>query len=99
MSRPLADLTISIKFSNASLIYSGAISGLRIIGLVALALGRKVFTPCECERHAGKSASRNGKHRFVTVESLNFIESYQSPDGKKVKVSKGVSGQLGIPDT
>ena len=48
-------------------------------------LGGKVFTPCEFERHAGKSASRNWKAliRYCGKPLLNFIESYESPDGKK----------------
>jgi len=50
-----------------------------------ISFGGQIFTTCEFERHAGKSSSKNWKMsiRYEGKPLMNFIESYQSPDGKK----------------
>ena len=49
-----------------------------------ISFGGKIFTPCEFERHAGKSASRNWKlsiHCYGKPLST-FIESSEATNGK-----------------
>ena len=50
-----------------------------------ISFGGKIFTPCEFECHAGKSASRNWKLliRYCGKPLSSFIESYETTDGKK----------------
>ena len=59
------------------------------------------FTPCEFEYLAGKSSSRNWKQsiRYGGKPLLNFIESYESPDGKKCCHFVSVGRRFASPDS
>jgi len=50
-----------------------------------ISFGGEIFTPCQFERHAGKSTSRNWKSsiRCCGRPLSAFIESYETNDGKK----------------
>ena len=50
-----------------------------------ISFGEQIFTPCEFECHANKSSSKNWKISICCHGKplLNFIELYESPDGKK----------------
>ena len=64
-----------------------------------ISFGGQTFTPCEFERHAGKSSSRNWKSsiRCCGKPLSSFIEMYETLDGKRR--CRFVTSGLGPLDT